>query len=217
MPAYTEECDAAWVEGIEFHFLVAPEKVLVKDGRAVGVRFKKMKMGGYDKHGRRVPEPTSEAVEVHADTIVTAIGQSVDSAFAEGLAEAIVGKRGTINADKYTLATANVKIYAGGDAVTGPASVIEAIAEGKQAARNIDSMLTGKDRLADLRKKSKIKYSMRAPKNDKKMAREKPSELLASERACTFNEVVMCMDQECAIKEGKRCLRCDIMAKEAGQ
>jgi NADH-quinone oxidoreductase subunit F len=215
MPAYEEECVAADHEGIEYHFLAAPEKVIVANSRAVGVMFKKMKMGGYDKHGRRKPEPTSETIEVRADTIVTAIGQSVDPAFAEGLAETILGKRGTISADTYTHVTANPKIFAGGDAVSGPASVIEAIAQGKQAARNIDIFLTGKDRLADLRKKSKIKYSMRAPKNDDKRVRAHPSELVATERACNFEEVVLCMDQECAVKEGKRCLRCDIMAKEA--
>jgi NADH-quinone oxidoreductase subunit F len=126
-----------------------------------------------------------------------------------------LGKRGTISADTYTYVTANAKIFAGGDAVSGPASVIEAIAQGKQAARNIDIFLTGKDRLADLRKKSKVKYSMRAPKNDDKRVRAHPSELVAAERACNFDEVVLCMDQECAVKEGKRCLRCDIMAKEA--
>ncbi len=215
MPAYEEECIAADEEGIEYHFLTAPEKVIVANGRAVGVLFRKMKMGCYDKHGRRKPEQTQDTIEIRADTIVTAIGQSVDPGFGEGLAEQIVGKRGTVIADTYTYATANPRIFAGGDAVTGPASVIEAIAQGKQAARNIDIFLTGKDRLADLRKKSKIKYSMRAPKNDDKRAREKPSELLAAERTCSFDEVVLCMDQSCASKEGKRCLRCDIMAKEA--
>jgi len=215
MPAYEEECIAADEEGIQYHFLTAPEKVIVANGRAVGVLFRKMKMGGYDKYGRRKPEQTQETIDIKADTIVTAIGQAVDPTFAEGLAEQIVGKRGTITADTYTYATGNPKIFAGGDAVTGPASVIEAIAQGKQAARNIDIFLTGKDRLADLRKKSKIKYSMRAPKNDDKRLREKPSELLAAERACTFDEVVRCMGEPCATKEGKRCLRCDIMAKEA--
>jgi NADH-quinone oxidoreductase subunit F len=216
MPAYTEECDAAWAEGIEFHFLVAPEKLLVKNGRAVGAVFRKMKIGPYDKYGRRKPEPTDETIEVHADSIVTAIGQAVDPAFADGMPE-LVGKRGVIAVDEYTMASSNPKVFAGGDAATGPASVIEAIAQGKEAARNIGLMLTGKDHMKELRRKSKFKYSMRAPKNDEKMERAHPSELKAQERACTFDEVVACMDMACAGKEAKRCLRCDIMSKEGSK
>jgi NADH-quinone oxidoreductase subunit F len=215
MPAYTEECDAAWQEGIEFHFLVAPEKVIIKDGKAIGVVFRKNVMGKFDKWGRRKPEPTKETLEIKADTIVTAIGQSIDTGFAEGAEPAMLGKRGQIAVDKYSLATCNPKIFAGGDVVTGPASVIEAVGQGKDAARSIDMFLTGKDRFPQLKGKSKIKYSMKLPKNEEKMARQKSSELLAKERACTFDEVVLCMDEECGKKEAKRCLRCDIMSKEA--
>ncbi|MDD4308479.1 MAG: NADH-quinone oxidoreductase subunit NuoF [Thermoplasmata archaeon] len=217
MPAYTEECDAAWHEGIEFHFLVAPEKVIVKDGRAVGIQFRKNKMGKYDKWGRRKPERLEETIDVLADTIVTAIGQSIETDFATGFPGAITDKKGRISADKYTLATKSPKVFAGGDAVTGPSSVIGAIGQGKGAARNIDRMLSGEDHFPELKALSKIKYGMVAPKNEEQMVRQKPSELLAAERTCSFDEVVLCMDDECAQKEAKRCFRCDIMSKEGGE
>lgn len=215
MPAYTEECDAAWEEGINFHFLVAPEKVIEKDGRAVGVVFKKMKIGNYDKWGRRTPLPTEQTIEVMADTIVTAIGQVVDQKFIDTIGHEFATSRGTIKVDKYNQRTTNLKVYAGGDAATGPASVIDAISQGKNAARSIDKMLSGEDGFIELKKKSKIKYSMKLPDNEKKMIRQKPSELLAKERVCSFDEVVQCMDARCAKKEAERCFRCDIMSKEA--
>ncbi|MDG6220810.1 MAG: FAD-dependent oxidoreductase, partial [Candidatus Thermoplasmatota archaeon] len=214
MPAYREEIEAAKEEGIEFVFLVAPERVIQKDGKAMGVAFKKMRMGEYTDSGRRRPEPTEEEIEIKADTIVTAIGQKLDKTFA-GKTVDLLNKKNLICANMDTLATPVEKVFAGGDAVTGPSSVIEAIAQGKQAARSIDIMLSGEDRIIKLWSTRKFDYSMEEPTdNDMKMNREKPKELLAKDRECGFNEVVQCLDKKCAEREAKRCLRCDLSSEE---
>jgi NADH-quinone oxidoreductase subunit F len=214
MPAYREGQEFACTEGVEYRTLIAPERIVSEQGKAVGVLFRKMRMMSYDKNGRRTPVPTDEVVEIRADTIVVAIGQSVDSGFAEGFSDGFTDKTGRIQVEKCSLSTKELNVFAGGDAVTGPASVIEAIAQGKQAARSIDKLLSGRDHFPELRRKTRIRYSMKAPKNEERMEREKPQELVVSKRTQGFDEVVLRMEDDCAAREGKRCLRCDITSLE---
>ncbi|MBI5000877.1 MAG: NADH-quinone oxidoreductase subunit NuoF [Euryarchaeota archaeon] len=218
MPAYLGEIEAAKAEGIEFHFLVAPEKIIVEGDKAVGVLFRKNTMGDYDNWGRRQPVPTDETLEIRADTIVPAIGQDVDGAFADGFADKLIGKKALVCADGDSLATPVERIFAGGDAVTGPASAIEAIAQGKGAARSIGIALTGEDRFLELQKLNKIVYSMTPPTdNEKVMERERPKHAPAKKRACSFEEVVQCMDEDGSRREAARCFRCDLSAEEEGE
>jgi NADH-quinone oxidoreductase subunit F len=215
MPAYLEEIEEAKAEGIEFHFLVAPEKIIVEGGKAVGMVFRKNVMGEYDNWGRRKPVPTDEVLELRAETIVPAIGQDMDAKFADGFADRLITKKALICADVDTLATPVSKVFAGGDAVTGPLSAIEAIAQGKNAAINIDAMLSGGGRFEELTKLNKIVYSMVAPaENDKVQEREKPTHAPLSKRAGTFDEVVQCMDEKRSKREAGRCFRCDICVDE---
>jgi NADH-quinone oxidoreductase subunit F len=217
MPAYREGQESACMEGIEYRTLISPQMIVFEPGRAVGVVFKKMRMTGHDKNGRRIPVPTGETIEVRADTIVSAIGQVIDAEFAEAFSEGFADSSGRIQVEKYTLSTKETNVFAGGDAVTGPASVIEAVAHGKLAARSIDKFLSGKDHFPELRRKTKIRYSMKAPKNEEKMERKRASRLHVSIHTKGFGEVVHRMGDNCASKEGKRCLRCDIMTLEGRQ
>jgi NADH-quinone oxidoreductase subunit F len=211
MPAYSEEIEEAKKEGVRFHFLASPEKVLAERGRALGIRFRLMRMGGFNNEGRRVPEATGETLDVHADHIVTAIGQDMDPAFAGPEAEGLLDKGGYIKADGETMATGTVKVYAGGDAVNGPASVIEAIAQGKRAARSIDVRLSGCDRMDRL--DPRISYSMTEPAdNQERMDRREPAHLETAARR-GFEEVVSCMDDGSARHEARRCFRCDLSAE----
>jgi NADH-quinone oxidoreductase subunit F len=212
MPAYKEEIEQCREEGVTYHFLVAPEKLIIEKGKAVGAVFRKNTMGEFDKYGRRKPVQTKETIEVKADSIIVAIGQDMDGTFAKGLETEVLGK-GKVLAGK-GLVTKDPKIFAGGDAVLGPASVIEAIGHGRQAARSIDIMLSGKDRLLELEKQNFKKYSMKAPDNEETMPRQHSEEVGAKERSCGFGEVVMCLDAKCAKKESARCLRCDLSAEE---
>ena len=214
MPAYIEGQESAWREGVAEHTLIAPERIVFEQGKAIGMVFRKMTTGLYDKHGRRNPMPTQETVEIRADTIVSAIGQSVDPSFAGSFPDGFVDKKNRIQVEKHSLATTEPNVFAGGDAVTGPASAIEAIAAGKQAARSIDKLLSGKDHFPELKRKGRIRYSIVPPKNEQKMAREITPELDVSKRRHGFKEVVLRMEDDCANRESKRCLRCDIMSVE---
>jgi pyruvate/2-oxoglutarate dehydrogenase complex dihydrolipoamide dehydrogenase (E3) component len=214
MPAYGEGQESASMEGIKYNALIAPLMIIFERDRALGLVFDKMRMGGYDKSGRRVPISTGQTVEVLADTIVAAIGQTVDAGFSEGLSDGFANKSGKIRVEKHIFSTKEPNVFAGGDCVTGPASVIEAVAAGKIASRNIDKLLSGKDNFPNLKRKTRILYSMKAPKNENKMERERASRLHVSVHTKGFDEVVQRMSNQKAAQEGKRCLRCDIMSLE---
>jgi len=217
MPAYREGQESACMEGIEFRTLISPQRIVFEPGRAIGVVFRKMRMTGHDKTGRRIPVSTHETMEIRADTIVSAIGQAIDTEFFEAFSEGFADRSGRIQAEKYTLSTKEKNVFAGGDAVTGPASAIEAVAHGKLAARSIDKFLSGKDHFPELRRKTKIKFSMKTPKNEESMERKRAPRLHVSIHTKGFGEVVHRMGDNCASKEGKRCLRCDIMTLEGRQ
>ncbi len=216
MPAYPEEIEEAKKEGIEFHFLLSPEEIIVEDGRATGMVFTKTKMGEYTKWGRRKPVPVEyEKVIFKADNIITAIGQEVDTSFAEELADELTDERGRrVKVDPYTMETSQPKIFAGGDAVLGPATVIEAVGHGKKAAKEIDVELMGEERMEKLQSINTYEYSMEAPDNEHYIPRAELQSTPSEERKGNFKEVIQCMDRDCAVKEAKRCLRCDISEEE---
>ncbi|HIC94943.1 MAG TPA: FAD-dependent oxidoreductase, partial [Anaerolineae bacterium] len=128
MPAHPWEVEEAEEEGIAFHFLASPVRVLGEKGRVVGLECVRMELGEPDESGRRrpIPIPGSEFT-VEADTVIVAIGQAVDASFLEAGGWEL-GRGGRIAVDPLTLATGVPGVFAGGDAVTGPATVIEAIA-----------------------------------------------------------------------------------------
>ena len=215
MPAYDEEIQHCKEEGVVYHFLVSPEKLIIENGKAVGAVFRKNVMGDFIKWGRRKPESTDETIEVRADSIVVAIGQDLDGEFAKDFELKLLSESNLVIAGD-GLVTGDPKIFAGGDAVLGPASVIEAIGHGRKAARSIDMILSGEDRLAELEKQNFKDYGMEEPKNEKILMRQSSKELDAQDRTCGFEEVVMCLDEECAKKEAFRCLRCDLSANTGG-
>ncbi len=215
MPAYPEEISEAIEEGIKFNFLAAPERLIVEDGQVVGAVFRKMVMGEHDKWGRRRPEPTDEFMEVRANTIVTAIGQSINPGFLDGFSKELETNKGRIITDTDSLVTSHPRIFAGGDAVLGPATAIEAIAQGKAAAIHMDKALSGSFRYIQLREMSNLdKVEMEEPNNTEPMERQEPPMLPYGERTCNFSEVILCMDDECAHKEATRCMRCDVRSKK---
>jgi formate dehydrogenase major subunit len=105
-------------------------------------------------------------------------------------------------------------VFAGGDAVSGPASVIEALAHGKRAAGSIDRFLMERDGLALLKDRSRIRYSMKEPAdNEREMKRERPGTSEVGKRVCDA-EVVRTLGRESAARECKRCFRCDLSSEE---
>jgi NADH-quinone oxidoreductase subunit F len=133
MPGAPHEVAAAEAEGVDLNFLVAPVRVLEKNGRVAGVECIRMQLGEPDESGRRRPVPVegSEFI-VEVDTIIAAIGQSVD---AQGLGTETT-RWGSLANDPQTLETSIPGVFAGGDAVSGPASVVEAVGAGIEAAIN---------------------------------------------------------------------------------
>ncbi|MBI4285422.1 MAG: FAD-dependent oxidoreductase [Chloroflexi bacterium] len=204
MPANPEEVVAALDENIEIQFLVAPSRISVHEGE-LWLECIKMQLGAPDESGRRRPEPVKGSEFTLAfDTIIGAIGQRPDIPKELGLP---VGRGNVIQAEVNTLATTKKGVFAGGDCVSGPASVIEAIAAGRRAAKSIDLYLGGTgiidEKLA--KPEAKEKPLTRATED----RRIHPPEVSAAERVKGFTEIEESLTEEEAVTEASRCLRCD--------
>jgi NADH-quinone oxidoreductase subunit F len=214
MPAIDEEIEAAEEEGVHFHFLTAPSRILAADGRVSGLECLQMKLGEFDRSGRRTPQPIvgSEYV-VAADTVIEAIGQRADTSFIKD-GQIQVGMGGVVTVDRRTLATGRKGVFAGGDAASGPKTVIEAIAAGQRAASSIRRYLKGEE-LSPLVERDgyePIAVSSVPPSDEEteERARVKASEIDMSLRKTSFREVTLTYSPEEVQEEASRCLRCDL-------
>ena len=207
MPANPEEVDAALEEGIEIIYLAAPSKV-TREGDVLKLECIRMELGEPDASGRRRPVPVkgSEFV-IGLDTLIAAIGQRAQ--VPEGF-KIEQGKGDVVKADG-NMRTSREGVFAGGDCVSGPATVIEAIAAGRKAAEAIDRYLGGNGDIAE---------SLVAPEEALSFAEEDlPAEKLAvfshlppQERVNNFNEVELDVDWYVAMYEAARCLQCNVIA-----
>ena len=212
MPAMAEEVKAAEEEGVIFHFLTNPVMISAK-GNGLSVLVTKMELGDYDRSGRKTAKPVANSeYEIEVDAIIEAIGQTPDTAFIKN--DGIEVKNNIIVADSRTLATAHPGIFAGGDAVLGPRTVIEAIAHGQRAASSIKRYLQGK---ALTPRVERYKYEVMTtpqtiPTDEevKEKARLNQKELPLKKRKTSFKEVALAYTPEEAIAEASRCLRCDL-------
>jgi heterodisulfide reductase subunit A-like polyferredoxin len=142
MPASAEEIDAAEAESIKLEFLVAPSR-FVGNKRLSKVELIKMKLGAPDASGRPRPMPIEGSeFQLPVNTIIAALGQVAKLDFVKELGVS-VSKRGTIEVNPDTGATNIEGVFAGGDVVTGPAYVVDAMAAGRRAASSIDAFLHG--------------------------------------------------------------------------
>ena len=220
MPASIEEIEALEEEGINTHYLAAPLKAIGKDGKLTGIECIKMELGEPDESGRRRPVPIegSEFI-IECDTVIPAIGQSSDLKLLED-SGVETPKNKWIEAD-INCKTSKEGVFSGGDAVTGPATVIEAIAAGKTAAISIDEYLLGNKRPdfkldeneIDLKEygeteKTKLSKYYFPTKDLETEERIKMPELSVEDRINNFDEVETGFTKEMAILEAKRCLSC---------
>jgi NADH-quinone oxidoreductase subunit F len=208
MPAYAEEVDAAVEEGVEILPLVNPVEILTEDGAVSGVKCQVMKQGDFDMSGRRRPEKSDEIFSLPADQIIFACGQNVDTEQAFSGAETVLGEGNTIAADERRGQTSVAWIFAGGDAVTGAASIVKAIASGERAAVGIDRYLTGEEH-AFWREEKEIKTAFDPDSDPLPYKREKLHLLSVERRKNNFDEVEMSWTEGEAIRQAKRCLRCE--------
>ena len=213
MPASAWEVEDAEEEGIEFHFLANPVRVLGQEGRVIGLECQRMKLGEPDASGRRRPLPIegSEFV-LDVDTVIPAIGQAPDVGFmgSEGLG---VTRRGTLAADPDTLATEVPGVFAGGDAVSGPATAIKAIAAGKRAAQSIHRYLQGEELTPHQEGLPVVPYEEVDLRRVQKKARAAMPKLPLEGRISGFAEVEMGFSEEQAVAEALRCLNCAVCSE----
>lgn len=217
MPVTEVEYDEALAEGIHVDFLVSPTRVVNDSWKAAGLQCIRMKLGERDDKGRRRPEviPGSEFF-VPADTIIAAVGQAPDLSFlpADSALERTVWERLVV--DDNTLSTNVSGVFAGGDFVSGPGMVVDAIAAGKRASIAIDKYLRGdasRVQIHDLRAPISGQVPQSTSEDEETWQAEPRTEVtkLPSEtRRSSFEEVELCLPEDLARHEAKRCLRCDL-------
>ena len=211
MPALAEEVHEAEMEGINFIFLGAPHKLMGKNGKVSGIEVMQMRLGEYDLAGRIRPEPTGKTYTLKCDTVVTAIGGRSDTSFLKRVGVK-VSKNRTVEVDKYSLQTSVPNIYAGGDLVTGPFTVSDAMGYGKNFARIIDTHLMGVNRFDQLKKA--FTYSMEVSVEPQGGKRNPTSITTFKKYKGNFEEVTSSYTKEQAISEAIRCMRCDVKEEE---
>jgi len=210
MPAIAEEIAEAEYEGVKLTLLSGPNRVVAKGGKVTGFECIKMKLGEPDESGRRRPVPVAGS-EFVIDTglIIAAVGESPDLDFMTGeMASAITD--GLVKADPVTLETGVKGVFAGGDAVTGAATVIQALAAGRKAAVSIDRYLKGEP--LDTGREGEAVFESKLIVDTWGVAEEARSAIPAlpvAQRRGNFREVELGLSKEEAIKEAKRCLSCD--------
>ena len=142
MPARGEEIEHAEEEGIVFELLTNPVEVLGEGGRVTALKCVRMALGEPDASGRRSPAPIEGSeFEMDVDQVIVALGTSPNPLIRKSTDKIEFSRRGTIVVDEETMRTSNDKIYAGGDAVTGAATVILAMGAGRKAAAAIKAKL----------------------------------------------------------------------------
>jgi NADH-quinone oxidoreductase subunit F len=215
MPAQSEEIEAARSEGVEFRFLVTPVRV-VGDGDGIrAIECQQMQLGEFDRSGRHRPVPIKDSIfALDVDMVIQAIGQVSDAVDVLGASKVDTGRGGLILANKDGQ-TNQPHIFAGGDVTSGPATVVEAIAAGERGAVAIDRYLCpGHNRVYPWRQAKPAETFFDANGDPVQYARCEAPELSPASRRKTFSEVEGTLDKETAVREARRCLRCDYREME---
>ena len=214
MPAFKEEVEAMVAEGIEVQFLTAPLRIISQNGKVTGVECIKMELGEVDESGRRSPLPIKGSENIiPLDTLIVAVGEDPDTSFLGNGDGLKISKRGTIIVSPETLATNIPGVFAGGDVVSGPNTVIEAMSAGKIAAEMIDRYIRGESLVREYKPTRPSMYIAPVKLTEKEIEEAERPEipcLAVNKRRKNFKEVNLNMRKEEAVKEARRCLRCDL-------
>jgi heterodisulfide reductase subunit A-like polyferredoxin len=221
MPCRREELQGARQEGIRFELLTNPIRILDDGhGRATGMECIRMELGSPDESGRRrpVPVPGTEHV-IPTDTVIFAIGQAAGLSFIPEDSQVGTTSWGTIVADPETLACARPGVFAGGDAISGTAFVVDAVAHGHRAAASIHRYLSGEE-LPPLKPPLPVvemaPAEAEARMHELELARGERLGMPAlpvAERRATFEEVELGYTEEMAQAEAARCLQCGVCSE----
>lgn len=210
MPADPEEVKEAMEEGVKFRFLNAPVDIIGRDGKVSALKVEAMELGEPDEKGRRRPIGTGKFETIELDSVIGAIGQTVDWGGLD-VGRLVTTKKGTAEADALTYQTAQPDIFVGGDCYTGPSFAINAIAAGKEAAISLhryvhpgQTLTAGRDR-REYRAldKEHVMLDVASFDNDR---RQQPGYNAA--KAKTFADARVTFTEEQVRKECARCLGC---------
>jgi len=218
MPAADYEVQAAEEEGVAISYLIGPEEILVDEaGEAAGIRCVRMELGPTDLDGRRRPVPIagSEFV-VEADMVVLAIGQRIKLPFDESSGIELAPD-GSVQVNPKTLSTTREGVFAGGDCVLGPSTVVWAASHGERAALAIDAFL----RCEEMAEPFEYRPVAQSPdicwaklSDTTAVGRARQREIALEERCRSFAEVERGLSVAAAVAEARRCLRCDLERRE---
>lgn len=209
MPAYAEEVHAAYDEGIQFHYLANPVQVL-GDRQVTGLVVQRQRLGEFDNGGRRRPVPVEgDTFTLDVDVVIPAIGQTTDTSWMQQAG--IQASKSSTFVVGEAFNTSRGGVFACGDAVSGPATVIEAVAQGNLVAVAVDHWLKTaeyqKPRYETPRPDIAQYYNLDDYANARRPA---VPELALTERQGTFTEVELGFGEHTVREEAKRCLRCDL-------
>jgi len=217
MPAIAEDVEAAIEEGVDIRFLVTPVKVLMSYGKAVEIECVKMKLGEPDSSGRPKPVPIEGSNFVHKlDTLILAISERPDTSYI-GEGDEINRHGENIVIDEETAMTTRAGVFAGGDAVTGPNMVVDAMSAGKKAAEMIAKYVESKTLKPDYKLSRPSLYvppPVLTEEEIEKARRPKMNRLSTKDRTNNFREVELGLTEKAAIREARRCLRCDLETED---
>jgi len=212
MPAYAEEIEEAEHEGVALQMLTSPVSVVEVGGQVTGLKCRRMKLGDFDRSGRRRPEADdTEEFVIPCDQVIAAIGQNPVPAELYGNLAPQLDPRGYLSVEPSTGRTSLPWLFAGGDGVSGPSSVIEAVAAGERGAVGIDRMLSGENH-AFWRDDREVPVPVYPDEDPSSEPREKLPLIPIERRKNNFDEVELPWDEETAVRQAKRCLRCDYRA-----
>ncbi|MBW1784404.1 MAG: FAD-dependent oxidoreductase [Deltaproteobacteria bacterium] len=201
-----EEAEQAEAEGVMFSFQVTPNSVVSDDGK-LKVKCLRMKLGEPDESGRARPIPIKDSeFSMGFDTVILAVGQAVDSPERFGLT---AGANGAIAVDDETLATSRSGVFAAGDNVSGPAYVIDAIAQGNRAAASIDAFLGGNGDITEALVPPDYPVVSVGLHEDIFTEPRHHMPLRPVEKRGSFELVELGLQERAAVAEAKRCLHCD--------
>lgn len=215
MPAYEEEIEDALLEGIQIRYLTAPVALVSSDGKVTGLHCLETVLGPPDESGRRRPVPREGSdFVIKCDALIPAIGQEPETEWCTeyGLE---VSRRGRIGALKTTMQTNAPDVFAAGDAVSGAATVIEAVAAGHKAVTAIDRYLRGES-LEALEYEEPLNTGddwRQIPEGLPPLSRATVSRIEPQQAKGTFSEVSLGMTEDVAKAEANRCLNCGICSE----
>ncbi len=214
MPADIEEVEQAEEEGIRFSFLTIPVEIVGENDKLSGLKCLRADLVAKEGSNRKIPVPMlGSDFLMEVDSVICAIGQRVDHECMESVPDLKWSRRTTIDVDMASMETSIAGVFAAGDAVTGPATAVEAIGGGKRAAEAIDRYLSGipQPKMPPLPVRRKRVDWLEVPAATKMVLKKPEMPLLNIERRrTTFQQVELGYSENQAREEARRCLRCDI-------